>query len=226
MPIRHPNPDERRYQRLVDAALRRIPVNSPEWTNYHHPDPGVTLVQLFAWLADSLFYRLDRIPESGRAVFERVAARVRRRGRCTRLLISGGNKKTRSAAARFITSRLGLNLYRIDLSGVVNKYIGETEKNFRHLFDAAKDSGAILFFDEADALFGKGSEAKDSHDRYANQDIAWLLQRLERQKGLVILATNRKEKPDAKQLRELQCDLSMLALNPERSTKARGSGTK
>ena len=77
----------------------------------------------------------------------------------------------------------GSNLYRIDLSAVVSKYIGETEKNLRRLFDAAEDGGAILFFDEADALFGKRSEVKDSHDRYANIEINYLLQRMEALRG-------------------------------------------
>src|SRR3546814_7644634 len=83
---------------------------------------------------------------------------------------------------------LGLSLYRIDLSAVVSKYIGETEKNLRKLFDAAEGGGAILFFDEADALFGKRSEVKDSHDRYANIEVNYLLQRLESFRGLAILA--------------------------------------
>ena len=151
---------------------------------------------------------------------------MRRRGRCPRLLISGGNKKTRSAAVRFIAGKLGLNLSRIDLSGVVSQYIGETEKNLRHLLDSAKDSNAILFLDEADALFGKRSEVKDSHDRFSNQDIAWLLQRLKRHQGLVILATNRKENLDARRLRKFQCNISMRAQDPRRSTKAGASGTK
>ena len=225
MPIQ-PDLDERRYQKLVAETLRRIPLHSPEWTNYNSSDPGVTLIQLFAWLADSLLDRLDRIPESGRAVIQTIAARVRRRGRCPRLFICGGNKKTRSAAARFIASTCGLDLYRIDLSKVDDQYIGETEKNLCELFALAKGSGAILFFEEADALFGKRSEVKDSHERYANQDIAWLVQRLKRHKGLVILATNRKEKLDAQRLCKLQCDVSTLARNPRLSTKARRSRTK
>ena len=93
-------------------------------------------------------------------------------------------------AAEVLASDLGLDLYRIDLSGVVSKYIGETEKNLRRIFDAAEASGAILFFDEADALFGKRTEVKDSHDRYANIEINYLLQRMEDYHGLAILATN------------------------------------
>src|SRR5205085_1685194 len=93
---------------------------------------------------------------------------------------------------------------RIDLSAVVSKYIGETEKNLRRLFDAADDGGAILFFDEADALFGKRSEVKDSHDRYANIEINYLLQRMESYRGLAILATNQKSALDVAFLRRLR----------------------
>jgi SpoVK/Ycf46/Vps4 family AAA+-type ATPase len=107
-------------------------------------------------------------------------------------------------AAEVIAKDLRLDLYRIDLSAVVNKYIGETEKNLRRLFDAAEDGGAILFFDEADALFGKRSEVKDSHDRYANIEINYLLQRLEAYRGLAILATNLKSSLDAAFMRRLR----------------------
>jgi len=167
-----------------------------KWTNQNQSDPGVALIQLFAWLADSLLYRFDSIPERRRATFRKIAARMRRRGRRVRVLIIGRNKKNRTAAVRFIASRLGLNLYRIDLPAVTSKWIGETEKNLRRLFATAEDSGAILFFDEAHALFGKRSEVKDSHDRYAKKDIAWLLERLERFPGLVILSTDRRENLD------------------------------
>jgi SpoVK/Ycf46/Vps4 family AAA+-type ATPase len=107
-------------------------------------------------------------------------------------------------AAEVIANVLQLNLYRIDLSAVVSKYIGETEKNLRRLFDAAEDGGAILFFDEADALFGKRSEVKDSHDRYANIEINYLLQRLEAYRGLAILATNIKSAMDVAFVRRLR----------------------
>ena len=89
-----------------------------------------------------------------------------------------------------------MELYRIDLSSVVSKYIGETEKNLRRVFEAAEDSGAILVFDEADALFGKRSDVKDSHDRYANIETSYLLQRMEAYRGLAILTTNMKSALD------------------------------
>ena len=101
-------------------------------------------------------------------------------------------------------SELQLDLYRIDLSAVVSKYIGETEKNLRRVFDAAEDSGAILLFDEADALFGKRSEVKDSHDRYANIEVSYLLQRMEAYRGLAILTTNLKAALDTAFLRRLR----------------------
>jgi len=92
----------------------------------------------------------------------------------------------------------------VDLAGVVSKYIGETEKNLRRVFDAAEQSGAILFFDEADALFGKRTEVKDSHDRYANIEVNYLLQRMEDYRGLAILATNRKSSLDRAFMRRLR----------------------
>ena len=107
-------------------------------------------------------------------------------------------------AGEVLASELKLDLYRIDLSQVVSKYIGETEKNLRRVFDAAEESGAILLFDEADALFGKRSEVKDSHDRYANIEISYLLQRMEAYSGLAILTTNMKSALDTAFLRRLR----------------------
>jgi hypothetical protein len=115
---------------------------------------------------------------------------------------SSGTGKT--MAAEVLASELRLDLYRIDLSSVVSKYIGETEKNLRRVFDAAEEGGAILLFDEADALFGKRSEVKDSHDRYANIEVSYLLQRMEAYRGLAILTTNRKESLDPAFLRRLR----------------------
>jgi SpoVK/Ycf46/Vps4 family AAA+-type ATPase len=107
-------------------------------------------------------------------------------------------------AAEVIAHELQLDLYQIDLAGVVSKYIGETEKNLRRIFDAADDSGAVLLFDEADALFGKRSEVRDSHDRYANLEISYLLQRMEAYRGLAILTTNMKHALDPAFLRRLR----------------------
>jgi hypothetical protein len=119
-------------------------------------------------------------------------------------LFSGESGTGKTMAAEVIAHELRMNLYRIDLSAVVSKYIGETEKNLRRLFDAAENGGAILFFDEADALFGKRSEVSDSHDRYANIEINYLLQRMEAYRGLAILATNMKSALDPAFLRRLR----------------------
>ena len=119
-------------------------------------------------------------------------------------MFAGPSGTGKTMAAEVIANELNLHLYRIDLSSVVSKYIGETEKNLRRLFDAAEEGGAILFFDEADALFGKRSEVKDSHDRYANVEINYLLQRIEAYRGLAVLATNLREALDDAFLRRLR----------------------
>jgi hypothetical protein len=119
-------------------------------------------------------------------------------------LFAGESGTGKTMAAEVIANELRLNLYRIDLSAVVSKYIGETEKNLRRLFDAAESGGTILFFDEADSLFGKRSEVKDSHDRYANIEINYLLQRMESYRGLAILATNMKSALDTAFIRRLR----------------------
>ncbi|MEH1916635.1 ATP-binding protein [Nostoc sp.] len=126
------------------------------------------------------------------------------RGMGISALFAGESGTGKTMAAEVIANDLQLNLYRIDLSAVVNKYIGETEKNLRRLFDAAEDGGAILFFDEADALFGKRSEVRDSHDRHANIEVNYLLQRLEEYRGLAILATNLKSSLDHAFMRRLR----------------------
>ena len=119
-------------------------------------------------------------------------------------LFAGPSGTGKTLAAEVLASELRLDLYRIDLSQVVSKYIGETEKNLRRVFDAAEESGAILLFDEADALFGKRSEVKDSHDRYANVEVSYLLQRMEAYRGLAILTTNLKSALDTAFLRRLR----------------------
>jgi SpoVK/Ycf46/Vps4 family AAA+-type ATPase len=119
-------------------------------------------------------------------------------------LFSGVSGTGKTLAAEVIANALQLDLYRIDLSGVVSKYIGETEKNLRRVFDAAEEAGAILLFDEADALFGKRSEVKDSHDRYANIEVSYLLQRMEAYRGVAILTTNSRESLDPAFLRRIR----------------------
>ncbi|MFL6216663.1 MAG: ATP-binding protein [Blastocatellia bacterium] len=159
------------------------------------------------------------LPEADKQILEQIAAQVAHRfkvyetwkvahsvnrGLGISALFAGESGTGKTLAAEVLAKILDLDLYRIDLSSVVNKYIGETEKNLRRLFDAAEDSGVVLFFDEADALFGKRSEVKDSHDRYANIEINYLLQRLESYNGLAILATNLKNALDQAFMRRLR----------------------
>jgi SpoVK/Ycf46/Vps4 family AAA+-type ATPase len=111
------------------------------------------------------------------------------------LFVSPDSAAGRTAAS-VLANELGVGLYRIDLSAVVGKFIGETEKNLSAVFADAEAAGAILFIDEADALFGKRSEVKDAHDRFANMEVNYLLQRLEDFNGLVVLASNSRDNVD------------------------------
>ncbi len=126
------------------------------------------------------------------------------RGLGVTALFAGESGTGKTMAAEVVAGELGLDLYRIDLSSVVSKYIGETEKNLRRLFDAAEGSGAVLLFDEADALFSKRGEVRDSHDRYANVEVAYLLQRMESYRGLAVLTTNLRSNIDRAFLRRLR----------------------
>jgi hypothetical protein len=128
----------------------------------------------------------------------------RSRGLGITALFSGESGVGKTLAAEVLATELGVDLYRIDLAGVVSKYIGETEKNLRRVFDAAERAGALLFFDEADALFGKRSEVRDSHDRYANIEIDYLLTRMEAYRGLAVLATNVRQALDPAFTRRLR----------------------
>jgi hypothetical protein len=151
------------------------------------------------------------LPERHMVTLREIAAQVRHRatvyeswgfarrgnrGLGITALFAGPSGTGKTMAAEVLANELRLDLYHIDLSQVVSKYIGETEKNLSRVFDAAEDSGAILFFDEADALFGKRSEVRDSHDRYANIEVSYLLQRMETYRGLAILTTNQKSSLD------------------------------
>jgi len=151
------------------------------------------------------------LPDAQKATLHQIAVQARhrmkvyetwgfaargRRGLGVSALFAGESGTGKTLAAEVLAAELGLDLYRIDLSAVVSKYIGETEKNLRQVFDAAEEAGAVLLFDEADALFGKRSEVKDSHDRYANIEVGYLLQRMEAYQGLAILTTNLKSSLD------------------------------
>ncbi len=159
------------------------------------------------------------LPEAQREVLREITMHVRQRTRVYDMwgfagkgqrglginaLFAGLSGTGKTMAAEVLANELRLDLYRIDLSAVVSKYIGETEKNLRRVFDAAELGGAILLFDEADALFGKRSEVKDSHDRYANIEVGYLLQRMESYRGLAILTTNLRDALDDAFLRRIR----------------------
>jgi hypothetical protein len=131
-----------------------------------------------------------------RAKTNRKPIRKPARRKSVRILFTGKNRIGALVAAKTLARDLRKKLYRVDLGVVVSKYIGETEKNLRRVFAAAKESGAVLFFDEAHALFGKRTEVHDSHDRYANIEINYLLKRIEEYAGVAILATRKCAKID------------------------------
>ena len=157
--------------------------------------------------------------EKDREMLRRIALHVRQRttvyeswgftakssrGLGISALFAGASGTGKTMAAEVLAHTLRLDLFRVDLSQVISKYIGETEKNLSRIFDAADEGAAILLFDEADALFGKRSEVKDSHDRYANVEVSYLLQRMETYRGLAILTTNRKNALDHAFLRRIR----------------------
>ncbi|MCT0198353.1 ATP-binding protein [Synechococcus sp. CS-1325] len=159
------------------------------------------------------------LPEPQKATLRQIAAQVHHRlkvyehwgfankgtrGLGISVLFAGESGTGKTMAAEVLAGEVHLDLYRIDLSAVISKYIGETEKNLARVFDAAEDCGAILLFDEADALFGKRSEVKDSHDRHANIEVSYLLQRMESYRGLAILTTNQKAALDTAFQRRLR----------------------
>jgi hypothetical protein len=159
------------------------------------------------------------LPEMQKEILQDIVAQVRHRstvydswgfsekssrGLGITVLFAGPSGTGKTMAAEVLAGALRLDLFRIDLSSVVSKYIGETEKNIRRVFDAAEAGGAVLLFDEADALFGKRSEVKDSHDRYANIEVSYLLQRMECYRGLAILTTNVKSALDPAFLRRIR----------------------
>ena len=177
----------------LDALAQRLDVRAT-WKQIVLPDEALNLLRQIA----------GQVRQRS-LVYDRWGFRARmNRGLGVSALFAGDSGTGKTMAAEVIASELQLDLYRIDLSAVVSKYIGETEKNLRRLFDAAEDGGAILFFDEADALFGKRSEVKDSHDRYANIEINYLLQRMEAYRGLAILATNMRGALDPAFVRRLR----------------------
>ncbi|HWW61530.1 MAG TPA: ATP-binding protein, partial [Thermoanaerobaculia bacterium] len=177
----------------IDVLAQRIDAKAT-WDQIVLPEPELDLLhQIAAHVA-------------GRAtVYDRWGFRERmNRGFGISALFAGASGTGKTMAAEVIANHLGQSLHRIDLSSVVSKWVGETEKNLERLFHAADDSNGILFFDEADALFGKRTEVQHSQDRFANIEINFLLQRLESYRGLAILATNMKDALDSAFLRRLR----------------------
>jgi SpoVK/Ycf46/Vps4 family AAA+-type ATPase len=177
----------------LEALAERI-VPKATWDDIVLPPAEKALVRQIA----------DQVAQRNRVYQDWGFEQKMSRGFGVSALFAGESGTGKTMAAEVVANHLRLDLYRIDLSAVVSKYIGETEKNLRRLFDAAEAGGIILFFDEADALFGKRSEVKDSHDRYANIEVNYLLQRMESFGGLAILASNMKSALDGAFLRRLR----------------------
>jgi hypothetical protein len=177
----------------LDALAQRIDARAT-WDDLVLPEPQLRLLREAA-----LHVRQRAIVYERWGFADRYA-----RGLGIGLLAAGPSGTGKTMAAEVLANDLRLDLYHIDLSQVVSKYIGETEKNLARLFDAAEAGGAILLFDEADALFGKRSEVRDSHDRYANIEVSYLLQRMEAYRGLAILTTNMKDALDPAFLRRIR----------------------
>ncbi len=176
----------------IDALAQRIDAKAT-WNDIVVPEHELTMLQQIA------------AHVAGRSrVYDDWGFRARmNRGLGVSALFAGESGTGKTMAAEVIANELQLSLHRIDLSAVVSKWVGETEKNIDRLFTAAEDGGGILFFDEADALFGKRTEVQHSQDRFANIEINFLLQRMESYRGLVILATNMKSALDKAFLRRL-----------------------
>jgi hypothetical protein len=177
--------------RLGELAARLDPVH--RWGDLVLPDRQLSLLQS---ISSYLRHRDLVLQEWG---YERTVARTQG----LKAMFAGESGTGKTMAAQVLANELGLELYRVDLATVVSKYIGETEKNLDRIFAAAEGSNAILFFDEADALFGKRSGVSDAHDRYANIEVAYLLQKMEGYVGAVILATNFRSNIDDAFLRRL-----------------------
>jgi hypothetical protein len=180
-------------RRQLDGLAQRVEANTG-WRDLVLPDAQIsTLRQIAA-------QERQRLKVHELWGFSRTASR----GSGITVLFHGESGTGKTLAAEVLANELRLDLYRVDLASMVSKYIGETEKNLRNIFDAAEASGAILLFDEADALFGKRSEVKDSHDRFANIEVSYLLQRMEAYRGLAILTTNLKSALDPAFMRRLR----------------------
>ncbi len=177
----------------IDELAERIEPLA-DWSDIVLPDEQKTMLKAIA----------SQIKDRNKVYEKWGFAKKVARGLGISVLFAGESGTGKTMAAEVLANDLHLDLYKIDLSKVVNKYIGETEKNLKKIFDAAEDGGAILLFDEADALFGKRSEVKDSHDRYSNIEVSYLLQRMEAYRGLAILTTNMRSALDKAFLRRIR----------------------
>ncbi len=208
---------------VVDECLQALPADATDpgaalWSALREASRGGLDTLAHRMAGDTTFADLV-LPPAQLAQLHEIAAQLRHRhtvyedwgfasqgtrGLGIAALFAGESGTGKTMAAEAIANACALDLYRIDLAATVSKYIGETEKNLQRVFDAAEASGAVLLFDEADALFGKRSEVKDSHDRYANIEIAYLLQRIESYRGLAVLTTNMKSALDRAFLRRIR----------------------
>ena len=189
--------------RLGELAARLTPANS--WTDVVLPERQMEMLHsIHAYLR----HRDLVLSQWG---YERAVAR----NQGLKVLFAGESGTGKTMSAQVLAKELGLDIFRVDLATIVSKYIGETEKNLDRIFGAAEGSNAILFFDEADALFGKRSEVGDSHDRYANIEVAYLLQKMEGYPGAVILATNFRQNIDDAFLRRLDFVIDFPFPEPE-----------
>lgn len=161
-----------------------------------------------------------KIAASARSAADAKSAAGAKYKRGIAVLLIGADPVRALSAAQSFASVIRRELYHVDVLSIVSKYIGETEKNLQKLFDAAQEGGAVLLFDEADALFGKRTEARDSHDRYANLEVSYLLDRIESNNGVVILATNRKSTIDPAILRRIRfaIDFTPMQSGPKRTS--------
>jgi hypothetical protein len=180
-------------RRSLDNLARRIETRA-SWADLVLPEAQTeTLRQIAIHMRQRAVVNLEW------GFFDRYS-----RGHGLSALFAGGSGTGKTMAAEIIARELDLDLYQIDLAAMVSKYIGETEKNLRRIFDAAEESGAVLLFDECDALFGKRSEVRDSHDRYANLEVSYLLQRMDSYRGVAILTTNMRHALDSAFLRRIR----------------------
>jgi SpoVK/Ycf46/Vps4 family AAA+-type ATPase len=143
------------------------------------------------------------MPTNSETVLRKIMLAVHG-GKPANILIRGGRKTQQASLARSLATAIGFEVSRVDLNGVVSKYIGETEKNINQVFECTVKANALLFFDEADALFGKRGEVRDSHDRYVNQETNYLLTQMEAHQGISILTTNKRHHPPKTFLRRFR----------------------